>query len=67
MSGRCCQESFGNGPRKVCGEKVVSQCLECSRSGHCLAQDKSRWPATTIAEGCPLPDYVETGDVEGIP
>jgi hypothetical protein len=62
MSDRCSQDSFGNGPRKVDGENIVIACLGCSRSGHCLEQDKSRWPATTIAAGCPLPDAEEVLD-----
>ena len=55
MSGRCFQDSSANGPRKMDGNVVITQCFDCSRTGKCRFQNRSRWPATTIAEGCPLP------------
>jgi len=46
---------------------VIIQCFDCSRSGKCKFQDRSRWPATTIADGCPLPAAVEEDEIGDMP
>jgi len=53
---RCFQDSFSNGPRKIDEDQEITRCLDCSRVCGCEFQNLSKYPATTIAEGCPLPD-----------
>ncbi len=59
MSKRCFQDSSANGPRKIDGERAIARCLDCSQCGVCEVQQRSPWPATAIADGCPLPPAPE--------
>ncbi len=58
MSGRCSRDSTGNGPVKLDEGRKITACTDCSHK-ECELRRKSRWPATTIAKGCPLPGAEE--------
>lgn len=65
MAVRHWQRSAKNGPWKIDGERFIKRCFDCSQSGACEPQKLSPWPATEIADGCPLPDGVKEGDAYG--
>jgi hypothetical protein len=74
MSDRHFQRSAGNGPVKIDPRQdhsgaslncLIECCLDCSRSGACEFQARARWPATCIAEGCPLENTIDDDEREG--
>jgi hypothetical protein len=55
MGHRTGTQSAKNGPRKIDRGLIIDRCFDCSSAGQCEFQKKNPWPATEIADGCPLP------------